>query len=537
MLKTDYSKKFEKDYIEITDKYNDVVEENKQLKYEYRLLESKYTTKCNQLEKATTDFEERAKAKYQPILDEKDEEISKLKSEIARLKGVLNTDGTNSGLSTSNTPLNKKKVVPNTRVKSDKHIGGQVGHKKHKLEKFKDEEVTEVVTHELDKCPYCGGKLEVIGEIIKDELTYEIIVVKRRHCTIKYRCTCCHRIVHSKIDNRLKEDNQYGKEVDATALTLVNIGNVPINKTQKIIKGLTHGEIDMSEGYIAKVQKKASQKLEEFKQDLYLELLKLNLVHWDDTIIMINQKRSCLRFYGNERIAYFTAHDTKGKIGLDEDKVLNTISKNAKVMHDHNKINYNDDYDFVNLECNVHLLRDVKKCYDETQNDWCLDFENLIQNTMHERNLLIEANKNLPNNEKVMSFSDEYLQEFDFNFNDIILKGIQQDKALAKNHHFLSKERALLNRIIDYKANYFMWLYDFSLPADNNLSERGLRGAKTKMKVSGQFQNLKNAEYYANIRTYIETCYRNGINPTDALIALMDDKPYKVSDILKKSEE
>ena len=160
--------------------------------------------------------------------------------------------------------------------------------------------------------------LEHLDEIIKDELTYEIIVTKRRHRTLKYRCTCCHKIVHSKIDNRLKEDNQYGKEVDATALTLMNIGNVPINKTQKIIKGLTHGEIDMSEGYIAKVQKKASQKLEGFKQDLYLELLKLNLVHWDDTVIMINQKRSCLRFYGNEKIAYFTAHDTKGKIGLDD---------------------------------------------------------------------------------------------------------------------------------------------------------------------------------------------------------------------------
>ena len=178
MLKTDYNKKFEKDYIEITDKYNEVIEENKQLKYEYRLLESKYTTKCNQLEKATTNFEENAKSKYQPLLDAKDEEISKLKSEIARLKGILNTDGTNSGISTSKTPLNKKKVVPNTRVKSDKHIGGQVGHKKHKLEKFKDEEVTEEVIHELDKCSYCGGELEEIGEIAKDELTFEIVVVK-----------------------------------------------------------------------------------------------------------------------------------------------------------------------------------------------------------------------------------------------------------------------------------------------------------------------------------------------------------------------
>ena len=55
------------------------------------------------------------------------------------------------------------------------------------------------------------------------------------------------------------------------ALTLGNEGNVSINKIRRIIRGFSHGFIDMSEGYIAKLQKKASQKLEKFKNDLYKE--------------------------------------------------------------------------------------------------------------------------------------------------------------------------------------------------------------------------------------------------------------------------
>lgn len=46
------------------------------------------------------------------------------------------------------------------------------------------------------------------------------------------------------------------------------------------------------------------------------------------------------------------------------------------------------------------------------------------------------------------------------------------------------------------------------------------------MKVAEQFQNEQNAKYYADIKTYIETCSRNNINSTDELIRLMKDDPY-----------
>lgn len=41
-----------------------------------------------------------------------------------------------------------------------------------------------------------------------------------------------------------------------------------MNKIRHIIKGFSHNQIDMSEGYIAKIQKKTSNKLEEFKKNI-----------------------------------------------------------------------------------------------------------------------------------------------------------------------------------------------------------------------------------------------------------------------------
>lgn len=155
-----------------------------------------------------------------------------------------------------------------------------------------------------------------------------------------------------------------------------------MNKIRHIIRGFSHGEIDMSEGYIAKLQKKASEKLEGFKKDLYNEILKLKLMYWDDTVIMIDTKRACLRFYGNEKIAYYTAHDHKDEYGIKEDNILNTLSNNVTVMHDHNIINYK--YSYQNIECNVHLLRDIEKCKNDAHHEWCDKLKQLIQNTLHD---------------------------------------------------------------------------------------------------------------------------------------------------------
>ena len=114
---------------------------------------------------------------------------------------------------------------------------------------------------------------------------------------------------------------------------------------------------------------------------------------------------------------------------------------------------------------------------------------------------------------------------------DEILNQAHEISKKDFNNYYGNEERKLIKRLEKYKDNYLLWVLRFDVPFSNNLSERSLRSSKTKMKVSGQFSNIQNAEYFARIKSYIETCKRNGINIYDALCKLINDEPYKIEDM------
>ena len=500
--------------------YNDYekeIEKNIKLSYENKHL--RLANRVAEDEKIRAQqAEQRALDKLKKIEEERDKiildnqslkrEIDRLRYEIEKLQQKDKNDSTNCGIPTGQTKIGKSKLIPvvNEREISNKTKGGQKGHPKSKLEHFDEEEVTEVVEHELNECPKCGSDdIVKIEKKIKDTFDYLLSLEKIRNNFYVYECQKCHHIFHDTIPNNLKEDNQYGNNVQATAISLMNIGNVPINKVRRIISGLTLDEITLSEGYISKLQKRTSSKLLSFKDELHDHILKLKIVHWDDSVIIVNKKQSCMRYYGDDTLALYYAHEKKNKVGLDEDNILSKLGIKTIVMHDHNKVNYNPEYDFQNAECNQHLLRDLKKVTDNIPNrTWAEELRNLLKGYDHKRNELIK--NNISDN-----FSSEEINEFIMKFDHYILLGIEENEKDSKPY-YARKEKTLLNRLLNYRDNYIYWILDFDIPFTNNTSERALRGIKTKMKVSGQFQNITNAEYYATIRSYIETCHRNGIN-------------------------
>ena len=193
-------------------------------------------------------------------------------------------------------------------------------------------------------------------------------------------------------------------------------------------------------------------------------------------------------------------------------------------MHDHNTINYNEKFRFENIECNQHLQRDCQKNADDTRHIWSLELKELISKTIMERNDAIARGEK--------AFDAEYVTAFHRRVDECLEKGRAENKAEPEIYG-ADFERALINRIEKYRRNYFMWLEDFSLPTTNNLSERGLRGIKSHMKISGQFESEKAADNHALIRSYIETCRRNGINEIQALQRLCDGNPYTVEEIFQ----
>jgi len=529
LMASNYENSLYKDYEKLELKNQKINNENKMLKLRLDILESENQRKDKIISKHNYEIDEKDK-----IIEAQNKKIIELVNQLNLTKyerdiylSKLNIDGTNSGIPTSQTPINKKKVIPNSRKNTGGKIGGKENHKKNKLEKFKDEEINENENITLDECPHCHSKdlVELDSEITKDEFDYQIKIIKKRIHFKEYKCSDCNSIVRKNIPVNLKEDNQYGNNVQATALTLTNIGNVPMNKVRKIICGLTMNEIDLSEGYIAKLQKRAASKLEKFIIDLKFYITHLSLVYWDETVIMINKSRGCMRFYGNEDVALYCAHSQKNKAGLDKDNILSKLSNTAVVEHDHNILNYHNDYSFINAECCQHLNRDLEKVKINIPNrTWCIKMKELFNEYDHKRKELIDKN--------VDHFSEEEFDEFVSRINEYLLLGVEE-YLNDSEVYYADKEAALLIRLMEYRDNYIYWTLDFNLPFTNNLSERALRGIKSKMKVSGQFQNVNNAEYYGIIRSYIETCYRNNVNGHEALTRLMNDNPYTLDEILE----
>lgn len=198
------------------------------------------------------------------------------------------------------------------------------------------------------------------------------------------------------------------------------------------------------------------------------------------------------------------------------------------LVHDHNKVNYNDDYVFTNAECCVHLLRDLKKQNELKPRKWIDDLISLFVNTNKKRKEYIEKS--------IYCFDYEVVDKVMNDYDEILKEARQVNKKDFNRQSGSGEELNLITRLEKYKENYLLWVTRFDIPFDNNLSERSLRSSKTKMKVSGQFANIKNAEYFAIIKSYIETCKRNDINVHTAIVKAIEDKPYTVQELLGKQE-
>ena len=161
----------EKKLVELQDRNSELIEEKKSLTSKLKYLEKNYDKKLEAtLTKAVTKAVQEVSEKYEKIIKEKDKRIFELEKR-------LNINSSNSSLPSSKDPIYKSKIC-NSRKETDKSKGGQIGHKKHKLEKFNDGEITEEVNHTIDKCPNCNSKnIKVTNIKTRDELDFKITII------------------------------------------------------------------------------------------------------------------------------------------------------------------------------------------------------------------------------------------------------------------------------------------------------------------------------------------------------------------------
>lgn len=487
-----------------------------------------------------------------------------LKDNLEKITSQLNADSNNSGLPTSKTPIGKekRKPVPNLRQKSDRRKGGQPGHRKNQLAQSTDELITGYRDHlpeefneqmqdrelipEILNCPNCGARItdDMLTVREKEEIDFEIKINRIRHRFYEIVCSHCNMRFKIKIPNQIKEPAQYGPHIKSLICVLLKGGIVSVNRVSLIINSLL--KLNISEGYICKLSRQLGEMCEDFSKKVTSLFQFFAIIGWDDTVVRANGKNICFRTYVTNFISLYTAHDQKNLQGLIDDGILTSLTVLNRVIHDHNTVNYNEIFNFLNAECNAHLLRDLLRVYENNKDraEWTLELKNTISELINKRNTMVEedsSSTSLPA-EEINNFKqnliavlasrkvivEQMIQEHEKRQREL---GNKSNKIIPPESLLL--ELRIINRLSDpeYMDAYFAWMGNFNIPVTNNCSERALRTEKTHMKVSGQFASTETAEYHAMVMTYLETCKKNGINSFDAITAMFEGKPYTVESL------
>lgn len=433
------------------------------------------------------------------------EENLLLKEDNARLKSIINNDSSNTSLPPSSDQKGGKPANTfNGRKKTERKPGGQKGHKGTTLTKADMEEKIQ--------SGRCRHEIKSIGNIsMKKYVTKYVVDLKTEPVVTEIRI---YPDENGKIciPKKYRSDVTYGENVKALAVSLYSEGVMSNDRIASFLNAAGNGELNLSEGSIYGFCKKFSQIAKTSIQNLEMHILNQKVVATDATTVTVNGKQNYIRNFSIEDTVVYHAMQKKSIEAL---KQIDFLKKYVGILlHDHETALYHFGTDHA--ECNVHLLRYLRKNTEETGNAWSDEISSLLceMNKMRKEAMLQGA----------LKFSSETIAYYEEKYITLLKKGKEENKT-TKHKYAKQDELTLINRMVKYCHNHLLFLHDFSVPFDDNISERDLRKAKNRQKMAGGFRKDSGHEMYCCIMTMIETLKKRNMDMMENIKKLFMGTP------------
>ena len=416
------------------------------------------------------------------------EENRLLKDDNARLKSIINNDSSNTSLPPSTDQKGGKPANTfNGRQKTERKAGGQKGHKGTTLTKSDMEEKI--------RSGKCRHEIKNIGEISGDSYITKYVL----DLSVVPVITEIHIYPDEKgkfsIPAEYRSDVTYGPNVKSLAVALYSEGVMSNDRIAAFLNAAGSDELGLSEGSVYGFCKKFAGNAGTSIRHLENDLMNQMVVATDATTVTVNGEQNYIRNFSTENTVVYNAMKNKTIEALGELPILASYS--GILVHDHETALYH--YGTDHGECNVHILRYLRKNTEDTGNKWSGEMAALLCEMNQARKARIK--------EGVRKFSEETLTGYEQRYDAIILRGRKENK---KTTHKYAKEDelTLLNRLEKYRHNHLLFLHNFEVPFDDNISERDLRKAKNRQKMAGGFRKDSGHKMYCSILTIIETLKR-----------------------------
>jgi len=436
--------------------------------------------------------------------------LNEIQNEHADFKRRLGLHSQNSSKPPS-TDLDKKRKN-NSREPGKRQIGGQKGHKGHTLDAV--EKPDEIINCIPDGCG-CGHKFNGDEKLLTSERRQVIDIPRPQIKVLEYQaqtylCPGCGQQHKGQFPEAVKVPVQYGNNLQAYVVYLMNYQLLPYKRTTDLLKNLHN--LALSEGTLRNIQARFGKHVEVPVKSIKQSLIDSDVVHFDESGLYALGRRHWLHVASNEGFTFYFHHKSRGFEALEEAGILNEFKGTA--CHDLWKTYYRYD-DCDHSLCNAHHLRDLQGIIDSSDSIWAKEMKVFLKKTK----IMVDDAK-ITN---AVKLPEDLLLELKIEYQDIIDKGEAETpppperKPGKRGPIAKGKARNLLERFDIRRAEIIDYIEDFNRPFDNNQAERDIRMVKVKQKISGTFRSTEMAQNFCTIRSYISTAIKQRVNVFDAI--------------------
>jgi len=253
--------------------------------------------------------------------------------------------------------------------------------------------------------------------------------------------------------------------------------------------------LQISTGGINHLINKFTTKALPFYEQIRQIILSSKVVGADETGVNVNGKLNWAWVFQNTQATFLSINPKRGYAAIEE-IMPEGFEKNVLVT-DCWKSYFMTDASNHQL-CTAHLLRELEFFIQKYPNDkWATKMKSLIRDA-----LTLQKDDCIDEDKTARIF---------IRFNKLLDEDIKED---------MNEIVTFQKRMMKYAHYLFNFLTHSDIPPDNNASERAVRNFKVKQKVSGFFKSNDGANFYAILRSIIDTAIKNAQNPFCVLRAI-----------------
>jgi transposase len=440
------------------------------------------------------------------------EQINQLALQVKELEGRISKNSRNSSKPPSGDGFGKR--TKSLRRKSEKPNGGQPEHPGQTLEWSSAPDFVD--RHGVNACSGCGASLaavpveEVLARQVFDIPPIELLVSE--HQVEVKCCPNCGQSNQGSFPAEASNVVQYGPRMKGTMVYLMEGQLLPSHRTCEMLTDVMG--VTVSEGTLYTTREQCFEHIEPIDKAIHQAIKDAEVVHFDETGMRVNQRLWWLHVASTNGLTYYFAHPKRGQVAMDEMGILPEFA--GKAVHDGWK-----SYAFYGCEhflCNAHHLRELQFILEHEGQWWAFQLSLLLV-TIHRQVEQAKAQgQSALDHEQLEAFAARYeaILAEGFAVNPLPVPSPAAPKQRGRPKR--SPPRNLLERLRAQQASVLGFMYDFTIPFDNNQAERDLRMMKLKQKISGCFRSEEGAQRFCRIRGYLATLRKQGHNVLDALI-------------------